>query len=160
MDKYKASEAVLAYRAGIADRATWFYLLLQAAEKQNANTDKMAEEAIFQFGMEKGKKLGDIKNAADFAEALSKGYGFQAFCMEKAEISPELSVLRFHHCELVETWKKRGLGDEEISRLCRLARWGDLGMVSNFRGLTLEFPRVIADGDDCCELKITCGEIE
>ncbi|EEG78941.1 L-2-amino-thiazoline-4-carboxylic acid hydrolase [Dethiobacter alkaliphilus] len=158
MSKQEVSEITKAYRAAIADRATWFYLLLQAAEEKGVNTDELAQKAIWQFGVEKGKRLGEIKNAADFAAALQSGYGCGAFAMEALEVSPTASRLRFHHCELVETWRKRGLSEKEVSRLCRLARWGDLGMVSNFTGMTLEFPSVIADGDDYCELCVRYEE--
>lgn len=148
------SEVTKAYRAGIADRATWFYLLLKAAGEMGVDTDVMAEKAIRQFGVEKGKRLGEVKNAADFADVLQKGYGCSAFAMETIKKSETASTLRFHHCELVNTWRDRGLPPEDIARLCRLARFGDLGMVSNFPGLALSFPKIIAEGDDYCELAV------
>ncbi|MDW7652244.1 MAG: L-2-amino-thiazoline-4-carboxylic acid hydrolase [Bacillota bacterium] len=154
----RESEVTRAYRSAIADRATWFYLLLKAADEEGADTERIAENAIWQFGVEKGKKLGEVKDAADFAAALFSGYGCGAFAMEKVEQSEEKSVLRFHHCELVEAWRRRGLAEEEISRLCRLARYGDLGMVSNFPNLSLSFPSVIADGDAYCTLEITADK--
>lgn len=155
MCDYKDSEVTKAYRAGIADRATWFYLLLKAAEEAGADSDRIAEAAIWQFGVEKGKTLGKVKTAADFVSALQRGYGCGAFAMEEVECTDDKAVLRFHHCELVEAWRRRDLLPEEIARLCRLARFGDLGMVSNFPGLALEFPKIIAEGDDCCQLDVT-----
>lgn len=154
MKKNEVSDVTKAYRSAIADRATWFYLLLRAAEEKGVNGEELAEKAITEYGVEKGKLLGDVKNAADFAAALHKGYGCQGFAMEKVKETEKESVLHFHHCELVETWRAKGLSPDEVSRLCRLARYGDLGMVSNFPGLQLAFPKVIADGDDYCELQI------
>ncbi|MBS4023311.1 MAG: L-2-amino-thiazoline-4-carboxylic acid hydrolase [Dethiobacter sp.] len=157
MNNKDTSEVTKAYRAAIGDRATWFYLLLKNAEEMGIDGEKLAEKAITQFGVEKGRRLGKIENASDFVDALFSGYGCGAFAMEKVAQSPQESVLRFHHCALVDAWQKRGLGAEEISRLCRLARFGDLGMVSNFSNLTLAFPKVLADGDDYCELKVACS---
>jgi hypothetical protein len=149
------TETTKAYRAGIADRATWFYLLLKTAAEMGADADKLAELAIWQFGVEKGKRLGEINDAAGFVKALQNGYGCGAFAMEEVSCAAEQATLRFHHCELVETWRNRGLSPDEVSRLCRLARFGDLGMVSNFPNLALEFPKIIADGDDYCQLDVT-----
>jgi hypothetical protein len=154
MKDCKQSEVTKAYRAGIADRATWFYLLLKTAADMGVDADKLAEQAIWQFGVEKGKRLGDVQHAAGFVAALQCGYGCGAFDMEVVETAEEQAILRFHHCALVESWKERGLAPEEIARLCRLARFGDLGMVSNFPGLTLDFPKIIAEGDDYCQLNV------
>lgn len=155
MNKNEVSDVTKAYRSAIADRATWFYLLLRAAEEKGMDGEELAKKAITEYGVEKGKLLGEIKNAADFAAALFKGYGCQAFAMEKVKETESESTLHFHHCELVEAWRKKGLSPDEVSRLCRFARYGDLGMVSNFPNLQLAFPNVIADGDDYCELQIT-----
>lgn len=158
MNKKDVSEVTKAYRAAIADRATWFYLLLKAADEIGVDSDELAQKAIWQFGVEKGKGLGDIKDAAEFATALQKGYGCGAFAMEPVEVSEEKSRIHFHHCALVDAWRQRGLAADEVARLCRLARTGDLGMVSNFENLSLEFPSIIADGDDYCELCVRCDK--
>jgi hypothetical protein len=158
MTGHKPSEATSAYRTAIADRATWFYLLLKHAEEMGIDAEELARRAITQYGVEKGKFFGEVKNAADFAAALFSGYGCGAFAMEMIKETDEESILRFHHCALVDAWRKRGLDAEEVSRLCRLARHGDLGIVSNFTNLTLSFPRILAEGDDFCELVVRCGQ--
>ncbi len=150
-----SKEEIKAYRTAIEDRAAWFYLLLKAAEEQGADPERLAESAITRYGVQKGKALGEIKDAAEFAQALAKGYGCGAFQMKVVEKSPEKSVLQFSYCPLVEAWRKMDLPPEEISRLCRLARFGDLGMISNFPELSLEFGRLLAEGEECCELVIT-----
>lgn len=148
-------EVTTAFRAAIEDRATWFYLLLKAAEKLGADPEKVAEQAITQFGKSKGEKFGAVETPGDFVDALGSGYAEHAFDMEKVEKTEERGVLHFHYCPLVEAWKKLGCSAEEISRLCRLARYGDYGVISNFPHLQLEFKKLLADGDDVCELIIT-----
>jgi len=148
-------EVTKAFRTAIEDRATWFYLLLKAAEELGADAEKIAEKAITKFGRDKGKKLGEVKTPGEFVDALGCGYAEEAFAMEKVEKGDERGVLRFHYCALVEAWKKLGCSPEEISKLCRLARYGDYGIASNFPHLQLEFTKLIANGDDVCELVVT-----
>lgn len=148
-------EVTTAFRTAIEDRATWFYLLLKAAEELGADPEKIAEKAITQFGQSKGKKLGEVKTPGEFVDALACGYAEKAFDMEKVEKNETKGVLRFHYCALVESWKKLGCSAEEISQLCRLARHGDYGVISNFPDLQLDFQKLIAEGDDVCELVIT-----
>lgn len=144
-----------AYRSAIEDRATWFYLLLKAAEELGGDPEKIAEKAITEFGKNKGKKLGNIGTPSEFVDALAVGYGEGAFAMKKGERTDEQATLRFHHCALVDAWKNLGCTREEISKLCRLARYGDYAMISNFPQLQLDFPQVIADGGETCEMVIT-----
>lgn len=150
-----SKEEINAYRRGIEDRAAWFYLLLKAAEEEGADPENIARTAITEYGVQKGRALGDIKDAAEFAEALARGYGCGAFEMTVAEKSPDKSALTFSYCPLVECWKKMELSPGDISRLCRLARYGDLGMISCFPQLSLEFTSLLAEGEDCCRLVIT-----
>lgn len=150
-----SKEEINAYRTAVEDRAQWFYLLLKAAEEVGADPESIAKSAITRYGVQKGKALGEINDAAEFVEALAKGYGCGAFQMKVVEKSPEKSVLHFSYCPLWESWKKMDLPPAEISRLCRLARHGDLGMISNFPELSLEFCKLLAEGEECCELVIT-----
>jgi len=155
MSNLNTSEVTKAFRTAIEDRAVWFYLLLKAAKEEGADPEKIANKAITSFGKAKGKAFGTVNGADDFIEKLSGGYGCEAFEMEQIVKTPDKAVLHFHHCALVEAWKKLGLDKEEISELCRLARFGDFGVASNFPKLKLEFPKIIADGDDYCELLVT-----
>lgn len=153
--KEQSNEVTKAFRTAIEDRAAWFYLLLKAAKEEGADPEKVAYKAISAFGKAKGAAFGEIKGADEFIDKLSEGYGRAAFDMETVLHTPEKAALHFHHCALVEAWKKLGLSKDEISELCRLACYGDLGVVSNFPDLKLEFPKLIAKGDDYCELLVT-----
>lgn len=82
---YTQSELTEAVRAAIQDRATWFYLLLKAGEKQGVDTERMAYDAITEFGKMKGKKMADAKNAGELVNKISEGPGFHAFAMERVK---------------------------------------------------------------------------
>lgn len=149
---YTQEELTAAFRAAIEDRARWFYLLYKHTPE---GFDKIAEKAITEFGIAKGEGLGECKTPKDFAKGILSGHPNQAFAMEPVKIDEEESVIKFHHCALVEAWKKLGCSKEEIAHLCDLACFGDFGMVSVFPELQLEFKQLISRDEECCEMVIT-----
>jgi hypothetical protein len=149
---YTQEELTQAFRSAIEDRAKWFYLLYKHTSE---GFDKVAEKAITEFGIAKGKGLGDCKTAKDFANGILTGHANQAFAMEPVKLEEDESVIKFHHCALVEAWKKLGCSKEEIAHLCDLACYGDYGMVSVFPNLKLEFKQLLSRFEDCCEMVIT-----
>lgn len=152
--KYTQEELTDAFRGAIEDRARWFYLLLKYAKEENADVDKIAERAITEFGRMKGIAIGKADTAEEFARALLTGHAREAFEMQPVRLEAEESVLQFSYCALVEAWKKLGSSDEEIAHLCKLARYGDHGMVGAFEDLELDFNQLLSEGDSCCELVI------
>jgi hypothetical protein len=155
---YTQQELTDALRAAIEDRATWFYLLLKGAKKQGLSVEQienMAGEAIFEFGKMKGEKMGAAKDPGEFVLKLSTGHVFESFAMERAHHDENKGVLKFRYCALVESWKKLGASPEEVAWLCKLARCGDHGVVSASPGLKLEFPNLLAEGNEYCELLVT-----
>lgn len=139
-------------KAGIADRAIWFHLLVEAAEKQNVDIEKLTDDAIFTFGanLYKDRK---VDSAKDFVLHMTEeGPGKEAFAQEVISLDDAHSVAHFHACPLVEAWKNYGLSAERVKYLCDLASKGDFGRASNFEGLSISFPKKIAYGDDVCEL--------
>ena len=154
---YTQQELTDAVRGAIEDRATWFYLLIKAAEKQGADVEKMAEEAITEFGRMKGNKMGAAKDPGEFVQKLSTGHANEAFAMEMVQGDENKGVLKFRYCALVEAWKKLGCSPVEVANLCKLARCGDYGVVSCSPGLKLDFPQLLSEGDQCCELVVTKG---
>lgn len=153
--KYTQQELTDAFRAAIEDRARWFYLLLKYIREEKADADKIAEKAITEFGVMKGKAIGEAKTARDFAGALLTGHARGAFAMDPVQLDDGESIIKFRHCALVEAWKKLGCTPEEVAKLCELACNGDYGMVSVFPHLSLEFRQLLSKGDECCELVIT-----
>lgn len=137
---------------GIEGRAIWFHLLIEAAEKQGVDIEKLTEDAIFTFGVNlyKDKK---VNNAKEFVALMTEeGPGREAFDQEVIKNEEEESIAYFHACPLVNAWRKYGLSNERIRYLCDLASKGDFGRVSNFPHISMEFPKKIGYGDDHCEL--------
>ena len=150
--KYTQQELTDAFRSAIEDRAKWFYLLSKYTDE---GFDKIAEKAITEFGIAKGEAIGECKTPADFAKAILTGHPREAFAMEPVKIDEEESIIKFHHCALVEAWKKLGCSKEEVAHLCDLACYGDYGMVGVFPELNLEFKQLLSRCEDCCEMVIT-----
>lgn len=145
-------------KAGIADRAIWFHLLIAAAEKQNVDIDLLTDDAIFTYGANLYKDL-TAKTASDFVQLMTApGAGREAFAQEVLVDEEDHAVAHFHACPLVEVWKNYGLSDERIRYLCDLASKGDFGRASNFPNLKISFPKKIAYGDDVCELDVKTVE--
>jgi len=102
VEPQKITSAVTdAVRGAIEDRATWFYLLIKATEKQGTDVEKMADEAITEFGRMKGRKMGDAKDPGEFVKKLSTGHANEAFAMEMVESDENKGVLKFRYCALV-----------------------------------------------------------
>lgn len=148
------SEGAKGLKAGIADRAVWFHLLVEAAEKQNVDIEKLTDDAIFTFG---ANLFNDKKaeSAKDFVDLMTEpGPGREAFGQEVILAEDDHAVAHFHACPLVEAWKNYGLSDERVAYLCDLASKGDFGRASNFLQLAISFPKKIAHGDAVCELNV------
>lgn len=152
---YTQKEFTDAFRAAIEDRARWFYLLLKYAKEQGADTKKMAEKAITEFGKMKGKAIGKAETAKDFAYAIYSGPAKDAFAMNAVKLDDDESIIEFKYCALVEAWKKLGCSSDEVAELCRLARYGDYGMASCFPNIALKFDKLLSEGQDCCKMVIT-----
>jgi len=130
--KFTQEELTAAFRRAIEDRAKWFYLLSKYTEE---GFDEIAKQAITEFGVMKGKALGNCETALDFAKGILSGHPREAFAMEPVK-----------------------LDDDEIAHLCDLACYGDFGMVSVFPQLNLEFKQLLSRNEECCEMVITKKE--
>jgi len=153
--KYTEKELTDSIRAAIEDRATWFYLLLKAAEEEGVDEDKIAKNAITKFGKFKGKNFDDVKTPGDFVTRLSEGNNTLAFDIQKVVANENRGELIFRYCPFVELWKKLGCSKEEIENLCKMANYGDYGILSCIDGLKLEFPKMISKGDEYCQVVVT-----
>jgi len=147
-------ELTEAIRAGIKDRATWFYLLLQEAKELGIDEKELAKKAIFKAGELKSKKAETCHTPREFFTLLASKNNRLAFEMEEIHVAEEEGMYRFHRCALCDAWQELGCSREEIDQLCKLASEGDYGIVSTFP-LNLKFNSTIADGSDYCEMVIT-----
>ena len=145
-------EAIKRVREAIKDRATWFALLYQSFSKilPPKEVEKMAREAIYQFGVLKGKKDGKKMSPEEWVDKhMTKGSGevFESRIAKEADYSEQCMTF----CPLVEAWKELGCTDKEIDLFCDIAMEGDRGR-AEYHGIPWEIPKRLGKGDSYCQL--------
>ena len=148
----KAEETIKQVREAIKDRATWFVFMYKSFSKvlPPEEVERLAREAIYQFGTLKGKKDGRKISPDEWVEKhMTKGSG-QVF---QSEINKEkdFSEQRMTYCPLVEAWKELGCSDEEIDLFCDIAMEGDRGR-ADYHGIPWDIPKRLGKGDSFCQL--------
>lgn len=148
----KPEETVKKVRKAIKDRATWFFLMYKSFSKvlPPEQVERLAREAIYQFGTLKGKKDGGKISPDEWVEKhITKGSG-QVF---QSEIHKEkdFSEQRMTYCPLVEAWKELGCSDKEIDLFCDIAMEGDRGR-ADYHGIHLDILKRLGKGDSFCQL--------
>ncbi len=140
-------------RNAFEHRATWFYYLIDEAEKRGIDT-QFAKDAIYKCGCFHGEnkfpKTDDIK---EFASAFATEQVKKVFEMDVKTTEDELNI-EFHYCPLVEAWKKLTNDEVKISQLCDIAMDGDRGIISKFDKFTFELGDTIANGKLTCQVLI------
>ncbi|MCB2294837.1 L-2-amino-thiazoline-4-carboxylic acid hydrolase [Clostridium algoriphilum] len=140
-------------RQAIEHRATWFYFLIDEAEKRGMDA-QFARDAIRKCGCFHGEnkfpKTNDIRKFASFfaTEQVQR-----VFEMEVKTTDDELNI-EFHYCPLVAAWAKLTDDGVKISKLCDIAMEGDRGLISKFDEFTFELGNTIASGDNNCQVVI------
>jgi hypothetical protein len=150
---HNISDEAKGLRAGIADRAIWFHLLLDAAQRQGADAETISQEALTAFGRRAAEAYGKLEKPADFVQAMDQGTGKEAFQSKTISATDNLAVLRLHYCPLVEAWRTYGLPPERVEALCRLTQYGDCGRLWG-TPLRLEFTSLISRGAEYCEIHV------
>ena len=140
-------------RAAIEHRATWFYLLIEAAKKRGLDAS-FAREAVFNCGCFHGDnkypRTNDIKT---FAAAFANENVVKIFEMDVKTTDESLDI-EFHYCPLVEAWKKLGVSYQDMALLCDIAMDGDRGIISRYDDFEFKLGKTIAQGADVCEVSI------
>jgi|YelNatPaOPRAMG01_1025707.scaffolds.fasta_scaffold87045_2 predicted ArsR family transcriptional regulator len=154
-----ADETTQAVRSAIEDRAAYLYFLfkeMEAAYGRQAAVE-LAGRAIFRYGQAKASAMPPMGAPVDFVRHQMRPGRREIFDKEVAEEAPSRSEVRFHHCPLVQAWKRLGATREELGLLCDIAMQGDFGMVSGCP-FTLRIAGSIAKGDACCRLVVEAKE--
>lgn len=140
-------------RGQLEQRAIWLALLKQEAASKGLDYNKFGEESITSCGVLQG---GDLAQGSTSFKDLKKRLFSKGariiFEMDLLECDDDKLSLDFHYCPLVKGWQKLGLSDEEIANLCDTAMCGDHAIARQFGG-ELQLGKVIAKGDDVCELR-------
>jgi len=141
-------------RGAIGHRALWMGLLLQEAQAQGLDWEKLGHAAIFKAGCLHGE---EIKRRMAVAGSLpSFGSAFftdeikRIFEIEVKRCDEEVLCLEYGHCPLVTAWKRLGLEGEMLAKLCDVAMSGDRGITSRFSQFRFELGETIAQGHDHC----------
>ena len=154
---YSQDEMTTILRNAIEDRAEWFWRLYTAFRKTDPEGARgIVEKVIHEFGQRKGKKMNlpDDANAQQFLEGIMDGPAFYAFAMKPDKLEPQEAGIKFYACPFMDVYDKLGLSMEEKVELCEVANCGDVGMVSLFPHLQLDFPKMLSKGDSHCHMHV------
>jgi len=140
-------------RQAFEHRATWFYFLINEAEKRGVDI-QFAKDAIYKCGSFHGEnKFPETEDIKEFAAAFAPKQIQKVFDMNVKTTNEELNI-EFHYCPLVEAWKKLNNDEVEISKLCDMAMQGDRGIVSKYTKFTFQLGNTIANGNKTCQVSI------
>ena len=140
-------------RQAFEHRATWFYFLIDEAEKKGVDA-QFARDAIRQCGCFHGQnKFPKTDDIREFATAFATEQVQKVFEMDVKTTDEELNI-EFHYCPLVAAWEKLTNDEVKISKLCDIAMDGDRGIISEFDNFTFQLGNTIANGDETCQVLI------
>ncbi len=143
-------------RSALEHRATWFYLLLDEAEKAGADWEAIARRAITRCGVMHGQgkftKTDDLKT---FGKEFANDLYSKIFEMDVKENTAKTFQVVFHYCPHVAAWQKLTKDEKRIEKLCDIAMDGDRGILSAFPKFTFELGDTIAKGGKGCTITIT-----
>lgn len=140
-------------RQAFEHRATWFYFLIDEAEKKGIDA-QFARDAIRQCGCFHGQnKFPETDDIREFATAFATEQVQKVFEMDVKTTDEELNI-EFQYCPLVAAWEKLTNNEVKISKLCDIAMDGDRGIISKFDNFTFELGNTIANGDETCQVLI------
>jgi hypothetical protein len=138
-------------RNAIEHRATWFYYLIEEAQKRGLNYD-FARDAILRCGSFHGlNKYTQTDDLKVFAPEFVTDNVKNIFEMDVHVTDKELNI-EFHYCPLVAAWKKLTNDEEKISTLCDIAMDGDRGIASELDAFEFELGDTIAKGNKTCQV--------
>ena len=144
---------IVKVREQLEHRAMWLALLDEEAQARGIDDPNFGRKAIYKCGRLQGAKFsGGNTSFKTLKKNLFTKAAQWVFEMKIKECTDDKLSIDFHYCPLVKAWQKMGKSDEEIARLCDSAMCGDRGIISRFGG-KLNLEKVIAKGDDICEIR-------
>lgn len=142
-------------RSFIEHRATWYYFLVEEAEKHGIAEEEFAREAIRKCGCFHGdNKFKDTDILKEFSEDFLPEDIRNVFEMD-VEVNEEELVVTFNYCPLVAAWQKLTDDENAIDQYCDIAMEGDRGIISTFDDFEFDLQKTIAAGDSDCRLVIS-----
>jgi hypothetical protein len=142
-------------RSALEHRATWFYLLLQEAEKAGTDWEAVGRAAVRRCGVLHGNtKFTKTEDLEAFGKEFASALYARIFEMDVKELSADAFRVEFHYCPHVAAWRKLTGDEQKIATLCDIAMDGDRGIVSTFPRFDFTLGDTIAKGGSCCQLTI------
>ena len=139
----------------IEHRATWYYYLIDEAEKNGLKEENFAREAIRRCGCFHGEnKFVQTDNLEEFSKDFLPEDIRKVFEMD-VEVDEEELVVIFNYCPLVSAWLKLTDDEAAIDQYCDIAMEGDRGIISTYDDFEFDLQKTIAAGDDQCRLVIS-----
>ena len=150
------NELVNMVRSQIEQRAEWFFLINDEAEKLGYDWEAYCRPAIFRCGCLRGEEmLSKIKDRTDLIELgeyFRDNSMAKVFEREMVKISQDEMIQHFHYCPLVAGWKKLTNNETLIAKMCNVAMDGDRGIFSRIPDVDFILEETIADGKPFCRL--------
>jgi hypothetical protein len=139
-------------KVAMKDRALYLAFLYRGFLKAVPTdvAEKVARQAIFQYGQFKGQQDGQTMTAESWVDQ-SIGFRPAPLFKLKVEKRQDSCVQEMGSCPLVEAWQELGCSPEEINLLCDIAMEVDRGRAA-YHGIPLSTPQRIANGDPVCLL--------
>lgn len=141
-------------RAAMEDRALYLALLYRSFSRvlPAEQAERLAREAIFEYGRLKGERDGRPIAPADWVDHhVAKG---SAQVFESRIVKEERQCQQqMTYCPLLEAWKRLGCSAEEMDLLCDIAMEVDRGR-ADYHGLPIEIPMRLGKSDEYCSLVI------
>lgn len=142
-------------RSALEHRATWFYLLLNEAEKAGVDWEALGRKAITRCGILHGNtKFTKTEDLQAFGKEFANELSAKIFEMDVKELSDQTFRVEFHYCPHVAAWMKLTKDEKKIEKLCDIAMDGDRGIISTFPKFEFELGDTISKGGRCCQLTI------
>lgn len=142
-------------RSALEHRATWFYLLLNEAEKAGVDWEALGRKAITRCGILHGNtKFTKTEDLKAFGKEFANELYAKIFEMDVKELSDQTFRVQFHYCPHVAAWMKLTKDEKKIEKLCDIAMDGDRGIISTFPKFEFELGDTISKGGRCCQLTI------
>jgi len=116
------------------------------------------KRAIYRWGGVKSDRYRtlaekkDFKGIADEFIKTSVCNG-QLFKPSVHKVDNKSTIIDMEGCPLVEAWRKMGLSEEEVAKMCEIANATDYGKYEGM-GLKLTIESTLAKGEEKCRLKI------
>ena len=146
-----------AVAAAMKARAQYLLCIMREMDASGvAETDAILRRAIYNVGALWAKAQGPVASPAEFREKLFSPDLREIFGLESADLSGGAVALHFASCPLVLGWRESGATEEEVARLCEIARQVDFGTIESL-GMTVEMPERLGCGDARCALLVRRG---